>query len=44
VTVKYLRAEKRAVVIILDVSLAPVVVRAGVRARGAFTKLKLEIL
>jgi hypothetical protein len=36
--------KKRAVLVTLDGFLAPVVVRAGVRARGAFTKLKFEIL
>jgi hypothetical protein len=35
---------KRALLFTIDGFLAPVVVRAGVRARGAFTKLKFEIL
>jgi 2-keto-4-pentenoate hydratase len=35
---------KRGQLVTLGGFLAPVVVRAGVRARGAFTKLKFEIL
>jgi hypothetical protein len=35
---------KRALLVTLGGFMGPVVVRAGVRARGAFTKLNFEIL